>query len=269
MRNKYSDEAEWTKELEKANQQFMQPPLASREVLMIQRSANRKDYAYPCQKSPIMEHCNKEVCRHRKYGVGSVGEPPSLDNYNFGALTKILMTPPVWIFEIDGSRLQLTTDELMSYNKFRIKVVETCDILLPVVKQHVWDAIVGDKLQTLELKDAPHDSDDEGKLWFYLEAFCTGAAQAIRREDILLGRPWYDEPNNMIYFRSTDFSRFLDQQHFRAVTGNKIWVILSSKGAGYKSLKIKGKVISVWHLPADKFTRQVEDFTVPPSDMEF
>lgn len=265
FRNKTPDS--WEKEVEEANQRYMQPPLSSREVLMVTRSASKKTYAYNCTQNPIVDFCSKEVCRHRKFGVGNINEDDALSAYNFGSLTQIKTTPPLWIFEVNGVRLELSTDELLSFSKFRMKYYEASVELLPMIKQHVWEKLLQERSRTVDYMDAPTDADPEGRLWYLLDMFCTQQGQAVTKDDILMGRPYLDEENACYYFRSTDFLRFLDQQHFRAINGTALWAALRRRGCGYKQFKIKGKVVSIWIAPS--FTQQTEPFDIPETTEEF
>lgn len=264
-RNKHPDG--WEKEVEDANQKYMQPPLSGREVLMVNRSAGKKNYAYNCSQNPIVDYCVKDICKHRKYGIGGINEEDLLGKYNFGGITKIKTNPPLYIFEVNASRIELETDDLMNFLRFRKKFFETNDIMLPMVKQNVWDELVAEKTQTMDHMDAPSDADPEGRLWYLLDAFCTGQSQGITKDDILMGRPYHDEDDHVVLFRSADFVRYLDQQHFRAVTGMHVWAALRRRGATYKQIKIKGKVVNVWIVP--EFTQQIQEFDVPASTQDF
>lgn len=265
MRNKFPDN--WEREVESANQQFMQPPLNGREVMMVNRSASKKSYAYNCSQNPISDYCSKDICRHRKYGVGSINEDDALSNYNFGSLTQIKTMPPLWIFEINGVRLELETEQLLNYSIFRRKYYEVAVDLLPPIKQQMWDKLIQEKSRTIDYLEAPSDADSEGRLWYMLDVFCTQQGQGVTRDDILMGRPYLDPETDHFMFRSADFVRFLDQQHFRALSGTQIWATLRRKGAGYKQIKIKGKVVNIWYIPA--FTQQEESFDVPETQAEF
>jgi hypothetical protein len=264
-RNKFPDG--WEKEVEDANQKYMQPPLSGREVLMVNRSAGKKTYAYNCSQNPINEYCVKDICKHRKYGIGGINEEDMLGKYNFGGITKIKTNPPLWIFEVNASRIELETDDIMNFLRFRKKFFETNDTLLPMVKQEIWNKLIEEKTQMMEHMDAPSDADPEGRLWYLLDAFCTGQSQGITKEDILMGRPYHDSDDHTVMFRSADFIRFLDQQHFRAVAGMHIWAALRRRGATYKQIKIKGKVTNVWIIP--EFSHQVQAFDVPASTQDF
>jgi hypothetical protein len=69
---------DWKGLLEKHNQDYCSPPLPAREVVSIQEQLNKKEYYYTCKQEPIHSHCNKSLCRSRKYGVGDAETFPVL-----------------------------------------------------------------------------------------------------------------------------------------------------------------------------------------------
>jgi len=98
---KYEDS--WELELDNCNREVMSPPLATKDVQMIGRSLNRKDYFYPCSKPPLVNLCNKDLCRKRKYGIAE------LDNQDLGIslgdLVKVATDPPIWFLDVEGVRI--------------------------------------------------------------------------------------------------------------------------------------------------------------------
>ena len=51
--------------------EYLSPPLPLPEVNIVAKQLDRKDYAYKCSDAPINAHCNKELCRTRKFGIGA------------------------------------------------------------------------------------------------------------------------------------------------------------------------------------------------------
>ncbi len=61
---------DWKELLEKHNQDYCNPPLPAREVVIVQEQLEKKEYFYTCKSEPLHSHCNKSLCRSRKFGVG-------------------------------------------------------------------------------------------------------------------------------------------------------------------------------------------------------
>jgi hypothetical protein len=254
---------EWEKEMDPFNQKFMNPPLPSKEVLMLTRSVSRKSYFYPCDKFPLNEHCSKELCRGRQFGIGEGNEDDPM--VNIGALVKLMTDPPVWIIDVDGVRMELDTDDLISQERFRKRCVELINNYPNRIKPVTWEKMIREKLRNVELVEAPDDAGAEGRMWFMLDNFCTGMVQARVKEEMLMGKPWTEEGRT--YFRGSDFQRYLEQQHFRSMSSKEIWSALRRRGAEHHSYNIKSKCVQCWSVPS--FTAQDSDFELPVVEGEF
>ena len=261
LRKKFPDD--WEKEMDPFNQRFMNPPLASKEVILLTRSVARKNYFYTCDKHPVAECCSKELCRTRQFGVGEGNEDDPM--VNIGSLVKLLTTPPVWIIDVDGIRMEMDTDDLMSQERFRRKCVEQLNTLPNRIKPQSWEGIIRDRLRTVEKIDAPEEAGAEGRMWFLLDTFCTSMVQARTREEMLMGKPWNE--GDRTFFRGSDFTRYLDQQHFRLLSAKELWAALRRRGAEHHSFNIKGKCVQCWSIKS--FAEQDGDFDIPAIEGEF
>lgn len=255
-RRKYGDS--WEQELDKLHQEHVKPPLPTREVVTIVKSLNRKSYFYPCDKQPCVNNCDKAVCKTREYGIGGGGEEFDVQ---VGALVKLDTNPPTWITDVDGVRLELSTEELMSQDKFRKVCVDRINKLPNRVKPAVWERFVKTSLEKVEVQEAPPDSGPEGQFMVLLEQFCTTVAAARSRDELLLGKPWTDASNNRTYFRSGDLRKYLHQQHFLDFTVRQIWTIVKRHGAEHHQFHIKGKCVQCWSIK--EFAKQSDDFEAP------
>lgn len=261
LRMKFPDD--WEKEMDNLNHKFMNPPLPSKEVLLVTRSVSRKNYFYPCDKFPLNEHCSKELCRSRQYGIGEGNEDDPM--VNIGALVKLMTNPPVWIIDVDGVRMELDTDDLLSQDRFRKRCVELINNYPNRIKPISWEKMIREKLRNVEMVEAPDDAGAEGRMWFMLDNFCTGMSQARVKEEMLMGKPWTE--GGRTYFRGSDFQRYLEQQHFRSMSSKELWAAMRRRGAQHHSYNIKGKCVQCWSVPA--FTVQDSDFDVPSVEGEF
>lgn len=254
---------DWETEVMEYNRLYVDPPLPYKEVGAVVKSLQRKNYFYPCAKAPINGLCNKELCKHREFGVGQGdSDEPSV---NLGTLVKILSEPPTWIIDVDGVRLELNTEDLLSQDKFRKICMEKINKLPDRIKPIKWEKMVKEKLENVELIEAPPDASTEGRFIQLVEAFCTGQAQARHQDELLAGKPWTEEGRT--YFRSVDLARFLDQQHFRELTNKEQWAALRRNGALHHQFNLKGKCVQCWSVK--EFMVQTEDFSVPSMEKDF
>jgi hypothetical protein len=242
---KHKHEDDWEVKIEEMNVAFIDPPLKSKEVQIIIKSAGRKDYFYPCNKAPLITFCNKDLCRKRQFGIGQGGEEFGL---NLGSLVKIATEPPVWIIDIEGVRVQLDTEDLMSQERFRRSCVMAINKLPPRVKNTEWDKILREKLEGVEIIDAPVESRQTGRINQYAFQFLINTPMARVKDEIVIGRPWYDKETDMICFRGNDLLKYLSNYGLNAEP-RKIWASLRDGGAEHGQIKVKTAPVQVWKVP--------------------
>lgn len=263
-RKKYPEN--WEKEIDKYNHLFLTPPLPPKEVLALTKSLNKTEYFFPCNKAPLENFCNKSVCRSRKFGIGSLDTE---FNINLGSLLKIVTDPPTWILDIEGVRVALDTEDLITQERFRRFCVASINKLPPTLPKAEWEKIVREKLATVEYVDAPKESRTGDRLQQYLKGYITLTPPAKEKREILMGRPYLDDVSDMYWFRGNDFMKFLEVQGIRNPEPRKVWVALRSLEAGHKQVNVKGSNFQVWTVPALAILDIEEgdvEYTVPTTD---
>lgn len=255
-RKKYEDD--WTDKVEELNQDFISPPLKSREVQTIVRSLSRKDYFYPCGKSPLQEHCNKDLCKKRPFGIGELEEEFEL---NLGSLCKIGTEPPIWIIDVEGVRVQLDTEDLIDQMRFRRVCMMAINKLPPLMKRVPWEKLVREKLENVEIIEAPAETRVAPRVNQYVRQFLINTPAGESREELSIGRPWHDYSTGMVYFRGNDLIRFLDNNNIR-LEPRKVWNSLRENGTGHRQIKLGNTTAQVWFVPLSS----VEGVSVPQPD---
>jgi hypothetical protein len=248
----------WESAAHAMNEQFMQPPLNKREAKEVISSIRRKAYFYLCNMPPISSCCNKDICRQRRYGIGNghADSDPGAASFVLDNPRRVLTEPVTWIVTINAVDMEVTTEELMDQRLFRKKAIEKLKLHLPPLKGKSWEPMIKRIVEEAQDVQAPADAGPEGRLMIMLEDFCTNHAEAKAKDELLLGRPWNEDERTM--FRGKDFMRYLDQHHFRALNERAAWAVLRRNGALHDTVKLKGKTLTVWSVPA--FARQTEDF---------
>ena len=243
----------WEGMVDEANIKYCDPQLSSRDVQTIINSQRKKSVNYQCQISPLKDCCNSTLCRTKRYGVGEMLEMPQLTG-----LTKYDTDPPIWFIDVEGGgRLELTTEDLQSQQRFQRKCIETLNTFPPKISQPMWQAMVSSLLDKVIILEAPKEASSKGLLLQYLEMLCTDRAVAKEEEEILRGLPWTDKGRH--YFRLLDFRNFLERRNFKEFKINKVAAILKDEvGGTVKYRKISGKGINVWSIK--QFAPQTEDF---------
>ena len=241
-KKRYKDDYE--PELDKMNATFNHPPLPRGEINAIVKQMGKKDYYYKCKQAPLCNHCNKDLCRHREFGIGGTDDPGVM----IDGISKLLTEPPLWFVSVNNVRIPMETDEFLSQAKFRKCCVEVLTIAPSMISAKAWLKMVNKLLKNADHIDAPEDASPRGQLMYLLEQFCTTKAQARLEDEVLLGKPWTDNGNT--YFRSHDLYKYLEQQKFKAYKEHKIYsVINEALNVQQVQKKIKGKNVRMWSVP--------------------
>ena len=87
---------------------------------------------------------------------------------------------------------------------------------------------------------------------------------ALDREEILLRRPWTNEEEGRTYFRLKDLEAYLKRNKFFEYKSNKIAQRLRDIDGNAEQLKIKGRTVRCWSVPAfepieDEFSSHFEE----------
>lgn len=258
---KFDDD--WEEKVAEMNAKHVNPPLKAKEVQLIVRSLSRKEYFYPCNKSPLINHCNKELCRKREFGIGQGNDEFSLMT---GSLTKITTEPPIWIMDVEGIRVQLDTEDLISQDRFRRVCMMNINKLPPRVKMQDWEKLVREKLEHVEIIDAPDESRRSGRINQYAYMFLANTPPAMTPDDIRRGRPYYEKSSGYILFQGNDLIRYLDNNGIKA-EARAIWASLRDTGAEHGQVKTKIGNITVWKIKKEMVPEINFDMDTP--DMEF
>ena len=238
----------WENEIMVYNQRYMQPPLPLNELTLVVKQLKKKDYGYKCKDAPINGHCNSAVCKTRKFGIGAAIDMPSIS-----ALSKYASDPPLWFVDVDGHRLELTTEELQQQAKFQVACMNKVNVMPPTLKKQEWENLLNgllkEMVETQAITEAPEDTSSDGRFYDLLEEFCTHLQTAMDREEVLMGRPWTNEEEKLTYFRLKDLENFLVRNKF-LMSNPKIAQRLRSIQGAPQSMTIKNRTVRLWRIPA-------------------
>jgi hypothetical protein len=240
----------WETEILTYNTQFLDPPLPLPEVNVVAKQVGKKDYSYKCSDAPINAHCNKELCQTMKFGIGAAAQ-----NAAVGNLRKYNSTPPVWFMDVNSEPVELDTDGLMNQTLFQKACMEQINFMPRSVAKAQWEARISAMMREMTenqsaIIEVSVDASVGGQFYDFLEEFCSHMQQAKDREEILLRRPWTDEEGQYTYFRLKDFEGFLKKNKFFEYKSHKIAQRLREVTGESCLLKIKGRVVRLWKVPA-------------------
>jgi hypothetical protein len=248
----------WQDLLRQYNSGRVDPPLPDDEVDQIIGSLEKHDYVYKCKDLPIVDFCQRSLCRKRRWGIdvftraAARAAMPEMSD-----LRKILTDPPRWVLRVDDHDVELTTDTLISLSKLRSVVLEHCNIVVPLLKPSEWDDVLRDLMTELNVIDAPEDAGVFGQFKQLVFDFLELRHLSDTRESLLLGKPWSE--NGTVYFRSGDLIGFLDRKRFRDYHAtSEVYTALRSMGAGHKQLNVKSLNVQCWFIPVKQLPSDVE-----------
>jgi len=254
----------WQDKIRYHNQNYVSPPLGSREVDALVKSLEARTYQYKCDESPLCDYCDRKECLKLPFGVG---HKPWEDDSNFdeievGNLRKILTDPPTYVLEVNSRDIRLTSDEFRVFEKLRKRIFELQDAVIRPIKQAQWEQKIKGLMQTKVDIEAPDDASEDGSLINIIDDFLGLVERSKSREDLLRGTPILE--SGSILFRVDYLQKYLHSQK-TIVTNSELFSLLHKRGCSHTLIRIKGKVIRAWSIPASVVNLQTEDYT----DAEF
>jgi len=246
-----SSPRDWKTLLEKHNQKYCTPPLPAQEIVAIQNQLEKKEYYYMCKSEPLLSHCNKTLCRTRKFGVGSGQQLMPI----LGGLTVVESEPPVWFVDVDGSRLELSTKQLQMQIEFQRACMEQMYTMPARMKDSDWRDLIDNLLDTATRIPVPEELTRKGQFLELVEMFCTSRIRAHSPEELLTGKPWTEE--NFTYFKLGSLQDYLKRAGFIHYTRGQITERLKEMNANgvadkryrFKDDKDVWRHVRVWFVP--------------------
>ena len=251
----------WETLLEEWNQKYVNKPvLTSEEILGLQKSLRKKDYAYKCKDQPLVSHCDSKACRNRRFGVGGGASP------DISAISVLDTVPPLFFVCLtSGGTVECGPDDILNSRGFQRAVLTQLRTLIPLYKNDEWQSKIQQLLEEAVIIEAPREVSTSGAMHELLEQFCTDRFAAQDRDEILLGKPWLDEESGRYYFRLSDFTSHLEKHKFRDYSKNQIVTKIRASGGNHYFFNIKGRGVNVWWVPSEEFSIQTEAFDTPRS----
>jgi hypothetical protein len=242
----------WERSLEDANVKFCSPPRSSEEMQSMIKSLRKKEYNYTCRTEPMASHCHSRLCRGRRYGVGEAGTIPRISG-----LSAKRTEPVIWFVDVDGDRIEIGTEVLLSYTKFQIWCAEKLLRYYQPMKQNDWGLLVHEAMQNVIPVEIPPDVAAGGVIHELVEDFLTNRARGYRREDLLSGRPWENEELHRYEFRIKDLQKFLTREGIRKedYPRGRLTVQIEKWGGGHGFYNLDGHGVNYWWVPSSAFSR--------------
>lgn len=253
----------WTEHLEQMNRTLMSPPLPGEEVMQVISRLRAKEYRYQCKTEPLVSRCNSQVCRLRRYGIADVGSVPFINS-----LSVLESDPPIWFADVGDYRVELTTDQLITYREFQKACMEKLLVYWTDMRQADWGLMLSKAMESVVRIDTPVETKTVHVFQEQLEQFLTNRTVGHRMEDLLSQRPVSYDDDDTYIFRLQDLDKHLLRNKINMTRG-AIVARLRDLGADRGHQNIKGRGVTVWTIPRSIFQRgeKVSTPSLPPEVM--
>jgi hypothetical protein len=240
--------AEWKIILRKFNLEFFKGDvLRDREVEEIIKSLDKKEYSYQCYEEPLCSFCNAKLCRTRKFGISNVVGLPIINS-----VTKVTGDISVWFIDVEGGRLELTTEEVYSNRKFNLRCLNDLNILPSPMRPEKWIAFIQTMVdQAIEIRD--EQLFERSLLPEHFKSFIV-TRLSKNPGDVEINRTWYDKDNYEVRFK---FDAFLNYLKFRKANIQKAAIVMYFKSR-----------VARYSVAKDKFRRSFKYMAIRLSDEE-
>lgn len=241
---KKSGEENWKQVVTDWNHKFTRK-LTDKELnSTIFRSQEKKDYEYQCGECFLKAYCNGTECAKRTFGIDGDGIKP--DNKSL----MVLMTDPkIYYITMNGTQIQLNTDELMNHDLFCKRLLEELQIVITTrMERKDWLKIVQSWMKVATVVYPPKEMTPQGQLKELLEHWRKRAHYEM--EKMCNGNPITNDQGDLM-FRNLDLMDYLRQERFMDLNTSELKAALLQGLAGstkrYKNES--GSSVRYWLIP--------------------
>ena len=178
---------EWPKKINQFNYTHFVEPLDDKVIQEKIKFHSKKELGFKCNEEPMCNHCDKALCKVRKFGIGGESVFPTLSD-----LQKVELDEPYYWVNVDGERIKLDTiDSLLEQRLFRRTVTKQINKKPPRITTKEFEKYTDTLLSNIEIIKAPIGSSLIEQLKDHLEEYCTNDSSATTtKEQIFLGNVW-------------------------------------------------------------------------------
>ena len=260
----------WIEKTEEFNELHVDPPLGDDELNKTLDSRGRGTHWYQCETSPLCDVCDRKACQQRKYGVDAQKDNTAMPKAMppLGKLTFVKSEPARWYLDVDGQRVTLTTDQLLSGSLFRKAATEQLGRFIPLMKGAAWDKFVEGAMKEKDVIEPPLEMSIFGR---FLTLFGQFAEQRVGAQDdnaVRRGKP-IEKVNGdgvrYVVFPLDGLRSFLDRNRFYEYKDTDLFPRLKMLGAVSKRETVGGVQIRLWWVPVDNISEFIDEDNIEPS----
>jgi len=242
----------WQTSLEEYNRTLFSPPLPSTEVASIIKQHEKKDWGYTCKEEPFKSYCDPSLCVLAKFGISD--DAP--DAPQVGGLTIMLSEPRLYFMDVNGTRIQLSTEQLQNQTLWQRACMDQCMFMPPTTKAQKWQQTVNALMKEATYIDVPEELTIKGQFKDLLRSYCTSHIRAMAPEELEMGKPWTD--GGITKFKLEGLLEFLHNRRFRVENRGQVTQMIRDLGGDNGVQNIHKKTpkgdkrttLRCWYVPA-------------------
>jgi hypothetical protein len=175
---------DWQNKINQFNYKYFATPLDDKVIQDKIKFHSKKELGFKCNEEPMCNHCDKLLCKTRKFGIGGEAVFPILSD-----LQKVELDEPYYWVNVDGERVKLENiDHLLEQRLFRRTVTRQMNRKPPRISVKEFEKYTDMLLAGVEIIKAPKGSSLIDQLKDHLEEYCTNRTAAnTTKEDIMRG----------------------------------------------------------------------------------
>jgi len=247
---KLSDSDNWKSKLEEYNRTLCSEPLPAIEIVNLTKSIDRKDFLYKCKEEPFKGYCDPILCAKRKFGISGDSD----DNTpTVGGLTIMMSEPRVYFMDVDGTRIQLSTEQLQNQILWQRACMEQMNMMPATFKANRWQAMINDMMAKATVLEVPEEATIKGQFKDHLFSYCTSHIKAMAAEEMAMNKPWTE--GGVTKFKLEGLIDFLHHRRFKVESRGNLIQLIRDMGGDNSTQNIRksdGKrtTIRCWSIPA-------------------
>ena len=235
--------SDWKEKMRTLNYKAVSPPLVEKELNILIKSLEKKEYRYKCKEEPLCSVCDSTVCKTRLYGIDQEEDVEGAE-VMFGELTMINMKPPKWILDVSGHNVVLTTEELFNPRKVMFRCFETCRVVMEDISGKRWKQLIKEKVKTVRIEEAPEEANEAGPVIDSLREYIEIGRMFDDREMLHHGCSGVEiEDEWFVAFQMKSFEAFLKDKRIN-MKRQDLAMILRSEGFYSKKIRVD-KLVSL------------------------
>lgn len=157
---------------------------------------------------------------------------------------------PMYYVDVNGQTIKVAAEDLLSYKRFRAKIVQLCDFVPPNMKEEEWLIRVNRLLRNVVKDPGPAEVGPEHNIWIGARNLLVELMPVESLEEFQAGRPL--DKGGFLYIKGAPFFASARQRlKMINLQPTLFWTIMKDHGAKDTTTRIGGKTEGCWRIAKD------------------